>query len=212
MDNLNIHALSCLYEAFEPDEARRLVARFEVHHTPKHGSWLNVAEIFLSTLSRQCLDQRVGSIGEIRSTIADWQASRPSAKVRWRFTTNDARIKLRRLYPSIPWIRGTSVMIHRLVPSAHRRRCTTRVWVGVLGLVATSMASDCADADATGRGSQFPATSLPCPTAITRRRLGTASVTTTSAIPSSTRPTTSMGPLTLRTSTVRQPTPYRSRR
>lgn len=102
MDNLNIHALSCLYEAFEPKEARRLVERFEVHYTPKHGSWLNVAEIFLSTLSRQCLDQRIGSMGDMRSIIAAYQASRPSTKVRWRFTTSDARIKLRRLYPSIP--------------------------------------------------------------------------------------------------------------
>jgi hypothetical protein len=102
MDNLNIHALSCLYEAFEPEEARCLVERFEVHHTPKHGSWLNVAEIFLSTLSRQCLDQRIASMVEMRSTIAAWQASRPNAKVSWRFTTTDARIKLRRLYPSIP--------------------------------------------------------------------------------------------------------------
>ena len=76
--------------------------RFEIHHTPRHGSWLNVAEIFLSTLSRQCLDQRIGTIGDLRATIAAWQASRPGAKVKWRFTTADARIKLRRLYPSIP--------------------------------------------------------------------------------------------------------------
>ena len=102
MDNLNIHALSCLYEAFEPEEARRLVERFEVHHTPKHGSWLNVAEIFLSTLSRQCLDQRIASMSEMRAIVAAFQASRPSTKVSWRFTTSAARIKLRRLYPSIP--------------------------------------------------------------------------------------------------------------
>jgi hypothetical protein len=102
MDNLNIHDLSCLYEAFEPHEARRLVERFEVHHTPKHGSWLNVAEIFLSTLSSQCLDQRIGSIVELHTTVSAWQASRPHRKVNWRFTTADARIKLRRLYPSIP--------------------------------------------------------------------------------------------------------------
>src|SRR5512144_700119 len=89
MDNLNIHALSCLYEAFAPEEARRLVERFEVHHTPKHGSWLNIAEIFLSTLSRQCLDQRIGSMADLRSIIAAWRASRPSTKVRWRFTTRD---------------------------------------------------------------------------------------------------------------------------
>jgi len=101
MDNLNIHALSCLYEAFEPNEARRLAERFEVHHTPKHGSWLNVAEIFLSSLSRQSLDQRIASMVELRATVAAWQAVRSGGKVTWRFTTADARIKLRRLYPSI---------------------------------------------------------------------------------------------------------------
>lgn len=102
LDNLNIHALSCLYEAFEPREARRIVERFEIHHTPKHGSWLNVAEIFLSTLSRKCLDQRIATAAELRAEVAAWQASRPSTKVAWRFTTANARIKLRRLYPSIP--------------------------------------------------------------------------------------------------------------
>lgn len=102
MDNLNIHSLSCLYEAFEPREARRLVERFEVHHTPKHGSWLNVAEIFLSTMARQCLDQRIATMDDLRSLIAAWQSSRSSGKVTWRFTTADARIKLHRLYPSIP--------------------------------------------------------------------------------------------------------------
>jgi hypothetical protein len=101
MDNLNIHALSCLYEAFEPNEARRLVERFEVHHTPKHGSWLNVAEIFLSSLSRQCLDQRIASLAALRAIVTAWQAARSGGKVTWRFTTADARIKLRRLYPSI---------------------------------------------------------------------------------------------------------------
>jgi len=101
MDNLNIHDLSCLYEAFEPAEARRLVERFEVHHTPKHGSWLDVAEIFLSIMSKQCLDRRIGTLRQLRSVLAAWQASRTSGKVTWRFTTADARIKLRRLYPSI---------------------------------------------------------------------------------------------------------------
>ena len=96
------HSRACLYEAFAPAEAHRLARRFEVHYTPKHGSWLNVAEIFLSTLSRQCLDQRIGSIKQLRSIIGAWQASRTAGKVSWRFTTADARIKLRRLYPSIP--------------------------------------------------------------------------------------------------------------
>ena len=73
-----------------------------VHQTPKHGSWFNVAEIFLSTLSRQCLDQRVGSIDALHTAVSAWLASRPNRKVNWRFTTADARIKLSRLYPSIP--------------------------------------------------------------------------------------------------------------
>jgi hypothetical protein len=102
MDNLNIHALSCLYEAFPPEEARRLTQRFEVHHTPKHGSWLNVAETFLSVLSRQCLDQRIGSLASLRKILAAWRAARKGGKVTWRFTTADARVKLHRLYPSIP--------------------------------------------------------------------------------------------------------------
>jgi transposase len=101
MDNLNIHDLSCLYEAFEPAEAHRLVQRFEVHHTPKHGSWLNVAEIFLSIMSKQCLDQRIASIRQLRAKTATWQATRTSGKVNWHFTAANARIKLRRLYPSI---------------------------------------------------------------------------------------------------------------
>lgn len=102
MDNLSIHTLACLYEAFPPAEAHRLARRFEVHYTPRHGSWLNVAEIFLSTLSTQCLDQRVGSVAQLRSIIAAWKSSRAPGKVTWRFTTAAARIKLRRLYPSIP--------------------------------------------------------------------------------------------------------------
>jgi DDE superfamily endonuclease len=102
MDNLNIHDLSCLYEAFEPAEARRLVERFEIHHTPKHGSWLNVAEIFLSAMSLQCLDQRIGSLPQLQVILGAWWTSRQNRKVNWRFTTADARIKLRRLYPSIP--------------------------------------------------------------------------------------------------------------
>jgi len=101
MDNLNIHGLACLYEAFEPAEARRLARRFEIHHTPKHGSWLNVAETFLSMMARQCLDQRFGTVTELRAATAAWQGARKSGKVAWRFTTADARIKLRRLYPSI---------------------------------------------------------------------------------------------------------------
>jgi DDE superfamily endonuclease len=102
MDNLNIHSLACLYEAFKPEEARRLAERFEIHHTPKHGSWLNVAEIFLSTMSLQCLDQRIANADDLGSILAAWQGARSPRPVKWRFTTADARIKLRRLYPSIP--------------------------------------------------------------------------------------------------------------
>lgn len=105
MDNLSIHTLSCLYEAFEPAEARRLTKRFELHYTPKHGSWLNVAEILLSSLARQCLDKRIDTFAQLQAAIAAWRVSRTKGtkgKVAWRFTTADARIKLRRLYPSIP--------------------------------------------------------------------------------------------------------------
>jgi hypothetical protein len=103
MDNLNTHKLASLYEAFEPDRARRIAEKFEVHHTPKHGSWLNVAEIELSVLARQCLDRRLGSAEELRREVAAWEGERNgrAVEVRWRFTTADARIKLHRLYPSL---------------------------------------------------------------------------------------------------------------
>jgi hypothetical protein len=103
MDNLNTHRLSSLYEAFAPAEARRLIGRLEVHHTPKHGSWLNMAETELSVLSGQCLDRRIGEKDELRIEVAAWEKSRNTAKCRvdWQFTTADARIKLKRLYPSI---------------------------------------------------------------------------------------------------------------
>jgi transposase len=102
MDNLSIHSMACFYEAYSPEEARRLTLRFEIHHTPKHGSWLNVAEIFLSTLSIQCLNQRIDSKQDLCATIDAWRASRPRGRVNWRFSTDSARIKLKRLYPSIP--------------------------------------------------------------------------------------------------------------
>lgn len=103
MDNLNTHRLGSLYEAFAPTEARRLVGRLEVHHTPKHGSWLNVAETELAVLGAQCLDRRIGEREELRSEVAAWEKARNSAKCRvdWQFTTADARVKLKRLYPSI---------------------------------------------------------------------------------------------------------------
>jgi DDE superfamily endonuclease len=102
MDNLSTHTLSCLYEAFPPAEALRLTHRFEVHHTPKHGSWLNIAEILLSSLARQCLDQRIGTIAQLRAALGAWSAARTTGRVKWRFTTAAARIRLRRLYPSLP--------------------------------------------------------------------------------------------------------------
>jgi DDE superfamily endonuclease len=103
MDNLNTHKLASLYEAFEPERARRLAERFEVHHTPKHGSWLNVAEIELSVLSRQCLDRRIGSTDELWKELEAWEVERNERQVgvNWRFTTADARIKLKRLYPAV---------------------------------------------------------------------------------------------------------------
>jgi hypothetical protein len=104
MDNLNTHRLSSLYLAFEPEEARRLAERFEVHHTPKHGSWLNMAEIELSVLSRQCLDQRFEGREALSEAVDAWLIERNErgVGVNWQFTTADARIKLKHLYPSIP--------------------------------------------------------------------------------------------------------------
>lgn len=103
MDNLNTHTLAALYEVFEPAEARRLVEKLDLHYTPKHGSWLNMAEIELSVLTRQCLDRRIGSRIELEREVAAWQAKRNAREVgiNWRFTTADARIKLKHLYPSI---------------------------------------------------------------------------------------------------------------
>jgi hypothetical protein len=97
MDNLNTHTLGSLYEAFPPDEARRLAEKLEIHYTPKHGSWLNMAEIELSVLARQCLAQRVPSRAELAREVTAWAAERNAcgAKMEWRFTTADARIKLK---------------------------------------------------------------------------------------------------------------------
>ena len=103
MDNLNTHDLASLYQTFAPAEARRLAERLEIHYTPKHGSWLNIAEIELSVLNGQCLNRRIPSSQEMRSEIAAWQSERNQrgAPVNWRFTTKDARIKLARLYPKL---------------------------------------------------------------------------------------------------------------
>lgn len=103
LDNLNTHGPGSFYEAFAPDEAKRLAARFEFHHTPKHGSWLNMAEIELSALSRTCLDRRIPNKDALARDVSTWESERNAklATVEWRFTTNDARIKLKKLYPVI---------------------------------------------------------------------------------------------------------------
>lgn len=103
MDNLNTHGVASLYEAFEPEVARRLAQRLEIHYTPKHGSWLNIAEIELGVLSRQCLDRRMDSIQTVGEECSVWDRQRNQQQkgVDWRFTTTDARIKLKRLYPQI---------------------------------------------------------------------------------------------------------------
>ena len=102
-DNLNTHSPASLYEAFAPAEAKRLADRFEFHYTPKHGSWLNMAEIEFSILGRQCLARRIDNREALRTETQAWTATRNHAgsKVNWRFTTKDARIKLKKLYPSI---------------------------------------------------------------------------------------------------------------
>jgi len=103
LDNLNTHGPASFYEAFPPEEARRLANRFEFHFTPKHGSWLNVAEIELSVLSRQCLDRRLADKEILAQEVRAWEEERNAqvVKVHWRFTTADARIKLSHLYPRI---------------------------------------------------------------------------------------------------------------
>ena len=102
-DNLNTHVPASLYEAFEPAEARRVIARFEWHYTPKHGSWLNLAESELAVLSNQCLDRRIADAATLSSEVAAWVARRNThnAKANWRFTTADARVKLKTLYPAL---------------------------------------------------------------------------------------------------------------
>jgi hypothetical protein len=103
MDQLNTHAPASLYEAFPPAEAKRLTDRLEIHYTPKHGSWLNMAEIELSVLQRQCLDRRLRDRATIQREVAAWVGARNgvATTIAWRFTTQDARIKLKRLYPVI---------------------------------------------------------------------------------------------------------------
>lgn len=101
MDDLNTHKVASLYEAFPPEQARRIAEKLEIHYTPKHGSWLNMAEIEFSVLGRQCLGQRIESREDLERHVAAWEGERNERgdQIRWRFTTADARIKLRRLYP-----------------------------------------------------------------------------------------------------------------
>jgi len=103
MDNLNTHNTASLYQAFPPKEAKRLVDRLEIHYTPKHGSWLDIAEIELSVLKRQCLAGRIDCMEKMRNKVSAWNIDRNNrqAKVDWQFTTKDARIKLKRLYPKL---------------------------------------------------------------------------------------------------------------
>ncbi len=103
MDNLNTHNISSFYKAFPPAEARRLAQRFEIHYTPKHGSWLNIAEIEFSALKRQCLNRRIETIEEVSSEVAAWQNDRNNRnrKVDWQFDNDSARVQLKHLYPDL---------------------------------------------------------------------------------------------------------------
>jgi len=103
MDNLNTHVGASLYKKFEPQEARRILDKLEIHYTPKHGSWLNMAEIEPRVLSRQCMDARIPDQETLKKQVAAWQENRNviSSPMQWRFTTDDARVKLKKLYPSL---------------------------------------------------------------------------------------------------------------
>jgi hypothetical protein len=103
MDNLNTHNIASLYETFEPQEARRLVDRLDIYYTPKHGSWLNMAEIELSVLKGQCLNRRIADMPTMQAEVAAWESDRNNSirKIDWQFTSTDARIKLKRLYPKL---------------------------------------------------------------------------------------------------------------
>lgn len=103
MDNLNTHKPSSLYKKYKPEEARRIIKRLEIHYTPKHGSWLDIAEIELNVITRQCLTRRIDDIEKLRAELASWEKERNAAasKVNWQFRTKDARIKLISLYPEL---------------------------------------------------------------------------------------------------------------
>jgi recombinational DNA repair ATPase RecF len=103
MDNLNTHTLSSLYEAFPAAEAFAIAQKLEIHYTPKHGSWLNIAETELSAMTSQCLNRRIDTLGKLKHEVGAWQQerNRKQKTVKWQFTTDDARIKLHSLYPGI---------------------------------------------------------------------------------------------------------------
>lgn len=103
MDNLNTHKVSSLYTTCKPEEARRIAERLEIHYTPKHGSWLDMAEIEIGIMARQCLDRRIPDQDSLKLEIKAWQDTRnqKGVRVNWRFTTQDARVKLKSLYPTI---------------------------------------------------------------------------------------------------------------
>lgn len=103
MDNLNTHKASSLYKKYPPEEARRILQKLEIHYTPKHGSWLDIAEIELNVMTRQCLSRRIESISKLKSELDTWENERNnnSAKVNWQFTTKEARVKLISLYPDL---------------------------------------------------------------------------------------------------------------
>ena len=110
-DNLNTHKTASLYEAFPLDEARRLIDKWEIHDTPKHGSWLIMAEIELSVLGRQCLSRRIPDFDTLTTEVAAWEATRntESVRVQWQFTTTEARVKLKRLYPVLKPVKSKSL-------------------------------------------------------------------------------------------------------
>ena len=103
MDNLNTHTIASLYQTFPPEEAFRLASRLEIHYTPKHGSWLDMVEIELNAMTRQCLKRRIGDIKILKSEISAWEKDRNNAnsKIKWQFKTDDARTKLTSLYPKM---------------------------------------------------------------------------------------------------------------
>ena len=118
-DNLNTHKIASLYEAFEPTEARRLARRLEIHYTPKHGSWLNIAEIELSVLTKQCLDRRIPAIEMLRQETKAWEHERNAKQtgVDWQFTTADARIRLRACFENHAVLLAKRRTISRIIAS-----------------------------------------------------------------------------------------------